>query len=337
MSFAAKAALLDKKVPPCAAVFGDDYFFVDKFTALYLEKSLGNAYDKSLVTVFDAGQKDREVSAADIEEAVMTMSMFSEKKAVIVRDLHKLNKENLTRVYGICSRIPDDVHLILQSASSTDVRIREIKELAKPAVLFDFTGFGAQGAREAALEKLNSMGKTIDPEVLDLITEEANNDPSALLMELEKMCLYAGNSDEITKEHFNGVRGVEKGYDVWALTNAFSALDQKRTFTVLEKVYESAEPELILGAVFGTIKRIYIYKLFKQAGRPDEAYKLGGGGVNFIRGFEPAFKAPYVELAAIMKEADRKIKLSARDTARSVIYLMFEKLFQRLSGKKKPG
>ncbi len=335
MSFAEKAALLEKKEYSCIAVFGDDYFFIDKFTKLYLKKVLNGSFEDNTVVVFDLGQKEREIKINEIEEAVFTVSMFSDKKAIVLKDLYKLNKDNLLRVYDICGNLPAGVYLVLQSLSVTEVRLKELKQYAKNIPVFDFSNLGALGAKEAALEKLNEMKKKIDPEVLDFVIEEANNDPAAIIMEIEKMCLYAGDSEKITKEHFNGIKGVEKGYDIWSLTNAFASLDQKKTFIILEKTYDFLEPEIIIGAIFGTIKRIYIYKFYKKAGKTEEAFKLGGGGVNFIKGFEPLFKAPYFELASIIKEADRKIKLSARDTAKSIIYLMFERLFQRISGKKK--
>jgi DNA polymerase III delta subunit len=325
-----------KTLQPYYVVFGDNDLFKEDFVKELLEVFLAGKVDPSAVHTLDATDKENPVTAGQIIEKASTMSFFSERTFIVVKEFTKLLKEELEKLMDYLPRLPEVCNMVLiSSAEFKDIDKKVLTPYKVPAQsAFNFSSGRTTDIKKWGRDYLASDGKHIDEEVLDYIIDEANSDTSAIKNELDKMILISGDRAEITKNDFNSVRGVDREYDMWALTKAFGAADAKKAYTVLEKIYDDFGPEAIMGALFAEIKKIYIVRFFTSKKEDAKALKY----VYFNqRSLEEArqnaknfSKVPYVEILNIARDADVAIKRTRREMAKTIIVMMMEKIFLKL-------
>jgi DNA polymerase-3 subunit delta len=181
--------------------------------------------------------------------------------------------------------------------------------------------------------------KEIDYEVMDYIIYESNGDMAFIKNEIDKLVLFTRDKTGITVEDFNKTRGVEKGFSIFDFSDAIGEANEKKALTILEKIYEDEAPEQILGFVFSSIYKIYILKYYmgksgfltKQAEQEASKFmnwytmkKAKDHVKNFLR-------IPFIDILRIIKEADKKIKLSSKENGKIIFQIMLEKIFLKLS------
>jgi len=332
-------ALSFSKTESFYIIAAEDDFYTRE-TAEEIRRALfKGADDPSAVQIFDYSEKETAASVDEAIEAVLTASMFSPVKLVILKEFYKLNKENLGKIFDVLKSIPAGTCLVMTTSGEiTPARRDELKArgIGKGNLIEVSKNQAAELPGKWTAEYAAKNGVTIDADVAEYIITESNGDISSIKNEIDKLMLFAGDRKELTKEDFNSVRGVTKDYDIWALVGAVQNMDPAKTFRILDALYDDSSPEAILGTVFSSIKDLYIYIFYEMQGNAFRARAVLGGKVFFIekekrtRFFK---KVRYEEVVSIFREADRKIKLSHRDLAKSVLTLMFEKLFTLLKEK----
>jgi DNA polymerase III delta subunit len=225
--------------------------------------------------------------------------------------------------------------VLASSMESKDMEKKVLIPYKIPAqCIFNFSSGRVSDIKKWANDYLEQAGKSIDEEVLDYVIDESNSDAASVKNELDKMILLSGDRPKIGKNDFNSVRGVDKEYDIWALTGAFAARDEKQTFIILDKVFDDLGPESILGALFAEIRKIYIVRYFTGRGEDAKALKYTYNSPYRLEEARRAVKnfktAPYVDILNIFKEADKAVKLSNRQMAKTIIIMMLQKIFLRL-------
>jgi len=138
---------------------------------------------------------------------------------------------------------------------------------------------------------------------------------------------------------FNMLRGGEKEYSIWALTDAIGFKDENKTFAILEKIFDDFEPEVILGSIFQTIKKIYMVRYYVSKNNPKKALEVmyyNSKALEIVKKQVVNFiNIPFVEILNIIMEADRKVKKSGPFNAKIAIYVMLERIFLKLNEKDK--
>lgn len=328
-----------KTLLPYYIIYGDNDLFKQDFIREMIEVSLTGKVDPSAVNSFDVSDKEGDVSAGDIIERASTMSFFSERTVVIVREFQKLKKDDLERLMKFLPAIPAACNMVLTSSlDNRDIEKRILGPYNIPSQnTFNFSSGHTADIRKWADNYLAAAEKKIDVEVLDYLIEEANSDATAVKNELDKMLLISGEREEVGRKDFDDVRGVDREYDIWALTAAVGNRDEKKAYVVLDKIYEDIGPEGILGAIFSEIRKIYIIRYFTGRKEDSKALKYvynNPRALGIVRQYVKNFSnAPYVDILDIIKEADKRIKLSSRQNARTILYMMLQKMFLRLEHK----
>jgi len=328
-----------KTLLPYYIIYGDNDLFKEEFIKEILEVFLTGKIDPSAVQAFDVSDKEGEVTAGDIIEKASTMAFFSERTVVIVKEFQKLKKDELERLMKFLPGVPAACNMVL--ASSLDHRDMEKRILGVFGIpaqnVFNFSSGHTADIKKWANNYLSTAGKKIDEEVLDYIIDEANSGAAEVKNELDKMLLISGDREEVGRKDFNDVRGVDKEYDIWALTAAVGSRDEKKAYVVLDRIYDDIGPEGILGAIFSEIRKIYIIRYFTGRNEDSKALKYvynNPRALGIVRQYVKNFRnAPYVDILDILKEADKRIKLSSRQNARTILYMMLQKMFLRLENK----
>jgi DNA polymerase III delta subunit len=329
-----------KTIEPYYIIYGDNDLFKEDFVKELLEVLLVGKVDSSAVHVLDASDKETGVTAAMIKEKAGTMSFFSERNFIVVKEFTKLQKEEFEELMEYLPSLPGACNMVLTSSMENkdfDKKVLAHYKNIPAQAIFNFSSGRTADIKKWGRDYLAKAGKSIDEEVLDYIIDESNSDAASMKNELDKMILISGDRQEIGRNDFNSVRGVDKEYDMWALTGAFAAKDEKRVFLILDKIFDDMGPEAIMGALFAEIKKIYIVRYFTGKGEDRKALKytyFSQKRLDEARQSVKNFKtAPYVDILNIVKDADRAVKLSNRQMAKTIIIMMLQKIFLRLEGK----
>jgi len=318
-------------------IAAEDDFYTAEVTGQIREGLFNGHDDPSAVQMFDFS--DKETSVNEAIEGALTASMFSPAKLAIMKEFYKLKKDDLEKVFNLLPSIPPGTCVVLTTSGEiTAPRREELKKrgMGKKNLIEVSKNQAAELPGKWIADYAAKNGITVDSDVSEYIVTESNGDIASIKNELDKLMLFTGERKEITKDDFNAVRGVTKEYDIWTLVAAVQNNNPAGTYKILDALFEDSSPEAILGTVFSSIKDLYIYILYDMTGNAFRARSVLGGKVFFIekekrtRFFK---KVRYEEVVSIFREADRKIKLSHRDLAKSVLTVMFERLFTLLEEK----
>jgi DNA polymerase-3 subunit delta len=313
-------------------IAGDDDFFRREFIKELLENFLKNDVDETSIETFDFSDKAEAPSVEALIESASTQPFFSPKKFIIAREFSKLLKDDMEKLKAFLPRIPEFTYMVLGTSESG----KKVQELGIPARNFiNLSATSGADIRAWVNAYLKEQDREIDPEVLEYVIAESNEESSLVRGEIDKMILMAADKKVIDREDFEKTKGTEKGSNIYELTEAISAKDEKKAFTVLEKIYEDSSPEMIMAFIFNEIKKMYVFRYFLSTGNVNKAFKFSfvKDSNETIRRAKAFAKVPYVDILAIIMETDKQIKLSGREKAKTLLYMMIQKIFLRLEGK----
>jgi DNA polymerase-3 subunit delta len=312
-------------------IAGDDDFFRGEFIKELMEAFLAGKVDDTSIETFDLTDKENVPEISAMLEAAGTQPFFSEMKLVVIKEFTKLKKEELERLTAFLPLIPDFTVMVLTTGQEAK-KILDMKISSKNII--NLSASGSADIKKWIGDFLKTQKKTIDSDVLDYIIGEANGDPAMVRSEIEKILLFIGDRPVIDMADFSQVKGVDRAYNLDELTEAIAAKDEKRAMFVFEKIYPETAPEQMMAFIFYKIKSLYIMRYFMGTGEFKKIYQFA-----YIKDIEKAkmqaknfARVPYVDIVAIVKEADSRIKLSNRDKARTILTMMLGQIFLRLNG-----
>jgi len=321
-----------KTIQPYYIIFGDNELFKEEFVNELLEVFLEGKVDPSASHMIDASDKEADVTASVIIEKASTPSFFSERTFVVVKEFTKLIKDEFEKLMAFLNDIPPNCNMVLMSSADfKDIDKKVLTPYAIPsASVFNFSSGRASEIIKWAKDYTAKAGKSVEDEVLEYIIEQSNSDAASVKNELDKLILVSGERREIGRDDFAKVKGVDKDYDVWALTAAVGAADAKKAFFVLYRIYDDMGPEAILGAVFNEIKKIYAVRYYMSVNAEAKALRYVYNNPRALAAVKQNVanyrKLSYAEALNIIREADMRIKTSARENALTALVIMIEKL-----------
>ena len=173
---------------------------------------------------------------------------------------------------------PNKILLLL--AETADKRKKLYKYLEKHAVIIDLgvdTGGNAAARKEQAtllknlvLEKLAPFDKKMRPDALELLLERVGFHPVAVVMETEKLALYADDRNTISRREVEEMVGRTREEAIFELSEAFTNGDLAQSVIVLGRLQQGGMHALaILGGLRNHVRKLLLARAVQdQAGRP---------------------------------------------------------------------
>jgi DNA polymerase-3 subunit delta len=199
-----------------------------------------------------------ETSAVEIISKVSTAPVNSEKRLVVVFDVHKLSPFYKDVLLSYLPNLPDFTCLILTSPK-LDERAKKTKfysTLNKLATTVDFPRLYDEKIPTWIEAKVREYGKKIEKEALRILHDYVGNNLSDLALEIEKLVLYVGDRGTISTLDVESVVGLSKTYNIFQLNDAIGERDCKRALGILKNLF-------LLGEKPGTV----IYRLAEHLER----------------------------------------------------------------------
>lgn len=238
-------------------------------------------------TMADFDREERDVPSSgggdgDIARQMLASAggapMLSERRVVIVTNVHRLGKEDQDSLAAGLGALGERSCLVLvagapeydagkvKGRSTVGTKLANAVAKAGAVVLCDAPGAGDLKSRATAL--LKSRGKTMEPEALQIILQRAvaaaadrggggkAGDVHVLTSELEKVMAFAGDRTPITTKDAIavGTRGAEE--NIFALLDAVGHRDARRALNEVDEMLRSGDkPDGVAARTFVMLAR----------------------------------------------------------------------------------
>ena len=190
-----------------------------------------------------------ETTAVEIINKASTSPINSEKRLVVVFDVHKLSPFYKDVLLSYLPKLPHSTCLILISPKLTS-KAKFYSTLDKLATTVDFPRLYDNKIPTWIEAKVRESGKKIERKALQILHNYVGNNLSDLANEIEKLVRYAGDRESINSSDVESVVGLSKTYNIFQLNDAIGEKDCKKGLEILKNLF-------LIGEKPGTV----IYRL----------------------------------------------------------------------------
>jgi DNA polymerase-3 subunit delta len=177
-----------------------------------------------------------ETSAVEIINKASTSPINSERRLVVVFDLHKLSQFYKDVLLSYLPKLPDFTCLVLISPKLTS-KTKFYSALDKLATTVDFTRLYDNQIPTWIEAKVREYGKKIEREALQILHNYVGNNLSDLAFEIEKLVMYVGERGSINSLDVQSAVGFSKTYNFFQLDDAIGEKNCKKALEILSNLF----------------------------------------------------------------------------------------------------
>ncbi len=198
----------------------------------------------------------------EIVSALSTSSFFSTNKVVIVKTgtpTRKKKNESSKEIYSLKKflfSLSNSSYLIVIS-DEKDPELLEMFKSCQSCTIFFLYPLKPEEIEILIEEKVRENEKTITPSEKAIIVEEAQEDLSLALKDLEKIIVYMGDKEKIEKEEMESLVSFSGRFKIDELIGAIDSRDKFLTFKIIEDIMDNLEPVFLIGTLARVFSRKY--------------------------------------------------------------------------------
>lgn len=250
--------------------YGAESYLVEQYARLVAKQTVEEGFDAFNFQRFD-GQS---VTPEQLEEAVESLPMMSDRKCVSVRDI-TLTADNSDRILRMVEQMPESTVLVLwQMTVQPDKRKNAWKDLLniaeKTGVAMEFKRKDPADAAKMLMAGAKRRGCSLDFDDAGYLVNQVGNDLNLLIGELDKLCALA-EGGAITKKLIDTACPKNLEAKVFDLSKAIL---RRRAGEVYDLLYQlktqREEPVPVLAVLSGAYADLYRAKVAAGAGMPAE-------------------------------------------------------------------
>ncbi len=190
-------------------------------------------------------------------------------------------------------------NILILTAENVDKRKRLYSFIKKSGTIVDCSvaeggSAAAQKAQKSVLlemmqQTLRQYNKTIDPGALEIFLERVGFHPVAVVMETEKLALFAGEQQRITLEDLNLMVGRSREDALFELTDNIGKKQLGKTLTTLHHLLENGIHGLaIVATLRNYFRKLLIFRSLQL--QPSPPYHKGMAAHQFQEHYLPKLK-----------------------------------------------
>ena len=190
-------------------------------------------------------------------------------------------------------------NILILTAEDVDKRKRLYKHLAEHQVVLDLSVEAGSSNRAQTAQKkvlldlvhktLAGFNKTMPPAVADQLLERVGFQPVAVVMESEKLALYAGERARITAEDLEAMVGRTRQEALFELTEALGRRDLEKCLLVAVRLGEhGVHPLAMLATLKNFARNLLLFKALQE--QPASGYQRAMPAAAFQQQVLPRLK-----------------------------------------------
>jgi len=281
-----ESAIRKGAIPPVCYLYGEENFLIDRSTRLLLDRAIDPSLKDFNFNVFFGNES----KGIDIADAALTLPMFAERRAVLVKRAELLKAEALDALLEYIKK-PAATTCLIFNGLKIDQRKKFFLELKKQSALVEFKRLYDNKLSGFILAEALVHGKPIEPAAADLLSMLIGNNLQELSSQLEKLVVYAGTRPKITLADVRDVASSSKSFTVFELARFLGTKDLQQALKSLDTLFRNGEEvPMMLGALARHFRQLWRVRELQER-------KLPQAEISRETGINSYFLAEYLQQA----------------------------------------
>ncbi|MED3661505.1 DNA polymerase III subunit delta [Ureibacillus terrenus] len=264
----------DGKIDPVYCIYGEETYFIDE-TIQRIKNALSRQEEVEMTTF------DLEETPVDfVMEEADTFPFLSERKLIVARNAAFLKpaEKGAEKIDHDLKRLenwlknPSDFAVTIFTApyEKLDERKKITKLMKETTVMLHAESLDDKDLAVWIRSEAARWGKTIEDEALDKLVEMVGENMNQLQMEIEKLALYLGEENNITKDVVEDLVAKTLEHDAFKMLNAYFARNVSEALQIYHDLLrQKEEPIKLVGLLANNIRTMNsVYYLHKKGYPP---------------------------------------------------------------------
>lgn len=266
------------QVAPAFLLLGEEVLLRDAFLSRLLSALLPPGMKTLNLDIL----RGNETVAADIATRCCTVPAFSPRRVVLLKEAERLRPEVWEAILAYLES-PSPSTCLICVADKLDRGNRGLQRIHETGKVLSFTAPRTEEERHRwcqgwMRERARQQGKLLTPEAEMLLLTLQGPDLLRLTQELDKLCLFVGDRQQIDLQAVGDLVGRGRVQGIFELTRAVSRRDLEGALSCLRHLLERGEEPLgILGMLARQVRLLLRAKeLLAESRPPAEISRLLG-------------------------------------------------------------
>lgn len=247
---------------------GSDDYQIDKFVEKFIERHCAGEFKDFNLDVLTEDDN----SMVQLFNSVETLPFMVEKRVVIFHAYELLSgKTGMDeKLFDLISDVPETTVLLLVSHKKTDKRLKLYKEIKKQGEIIKFESLKYKKLDMWIKKQVQREDYKITNRAVKLLEEAFNNNLQRLKSELEKIIIFADDTDLITKDIVEKVISKDWLVKENIIFDFVDEIGRNNTSKALNLLFdilnEGTTPKQIIGMIARQLRLMLQSKLLSKEG-----------------------------------------------------------------------
>lgn len=268
-----ETSLQKGKLPPVCYLYGEEPFLIERSTRLLLDRAIDPSLKDFNFNVFFGNES----KGIDIVDAALTLPMFADRRAVLVKRAELLKADALEVLLSYLQK-PAETTCLVFNGLKIDQRKKFFLELKKLGALVEFKRLYDNKLSGFILNEAQVHGKPMEPAAADLLSFLIGNNLQELSSQIEKLAVYAGTRPKITLEDVRVMASSSKAFTVFELARFLGNKELQSALKSLDTLFRNGEEvPMMLGALSRHFRQVWRVRemVEKKASQADISREVG--------------------------------------------------------------
>jgi len=257
------------EIAPVYTLFGGDPFLEDYFISELKTSFLRDAGSK---LHFSLDQDSPDILFRELS----SISLFEEKRIIIVREIKKLRTEGGRKELIQYIEFPTNNTVLVLIAEEYDIKNSFLRQISDLSEFMDFRPPFENEMKKWARYILNSRHIQITDSALDEYIELYGDSIAHVINEAEKMAIMLGEGKEINDENISQLDGYDRVFHLWNLQDSLGKKDLEASLNIVDSLFNNGTK---ITGILVSLVFLYQQMLWKKMGLN---YPAGYTGINKI-------------------------------------------------------
>jgi DNA polymerase-3 subunit delta len=268
-----ETALKKGTIPVICYLFGEESFLVERAVKMLIDRAIDPSLKDFNFNVFYGNES----KGIDIADAVQTLPMFADRRAVLVKRAEGLSAAACEALLP-CIQNPAAGTCLVFTGTKIDQRKKFFTELKKHGPLVEFKRLYDNKLPGFIQNESTAHGKPIDSAAADLLSFLIGNNLQELSSQIEKLVVFSGSRPRITMDDVRAVASSSKAFTVFELAKFLCLRDLANALKSLDALFRNGEETpMMIGALSRHFRQLWRVRelLDRKAAKPDIGREVG--------------------------------------------------------------
>lgn len=258
--------LKQKKFSPTYLFAGEEEFLLSEG----IQSLIDHAIDKDTNNFNLDILYGSEIEARQVVNLASSYPMLGERRVVVVKEFDKLGNKDLLIPY---LQQPSPTTCLALCTVKADFRQKVYDVLKKKSQIIGCNPPNEQQVYDWIQQRIKKLGKNISQDAVQFLQTRTGNSLNIVHSEVEKLCIYVGEKNEIGVGDVEDVVGISKQYNIFELQKTIVGRNMNRALEILEHMLDAGENAIgIVAVLTGFFQKLLL--LHEIQAKPSESASI---------------------------------------------------------------